>query len=255
MLVLLAPSEGKTPPPPSAAPADLELLAFPALTARRERLIAVLDRLAAGPQRRGLAALGLSAAQAAELARNADLLGAPAAPAAEVYTGVLYQHLDLGSLAPGARARAGRQLFVASALWGVVAIDDRIPAYRLSIGAALPRIPRLAAWWRPALAAALPGDRLVVDLRSAAYAQAWRPAGAPVVEVRAFVERAGTRTPVSHMVKAVRGEVARILVQRRTAPADPQDVAGAVEAAGERVELEAPARPGGAWVLDVIRAA
>ena len=251
MLILLAPSEGKTPP--GGPPADLDALAFPALGPQRRRLAERLDRLAGGPPRRALAALGLGPGQAAELEHNRGLLAAPAGPAGEVYSGVLYQHLDLGSLRGAAATRASERLYVASALWGVVAIGDRIPAYRLSMGARLPRIGPLATWWRPALAAALPADAFVVDLRSGAYAAAWRPASGTVVEVRAFTGRGAARRPISHMAKAVRGEVAHALVQRRAEARTPQDVAATVEAAGERVELVAPARAGGAWVVEVTR--
>lgn len=253
MIVLLAPSEGKTPAPAGAAPADLGALAFPALTERRETLVTRLERLAGGPRRKALAALGLSATQAGELERDANLLGAPAAPAGAVYSGVLYQHLDLPSLPAAAARRATERLYVASALWGVVSIADRIPAYRLSMGATLPRIPHLARWWRPALAKALPADAFVIDLRSAAYAAAWRPARGTVVEVKAFSEAGGVRRPISHMAKAVRGEVARLLVTEREAPATPEAFAALVEAAGERVELRPPAKAGVPWSLELVR--
>ncbi len=42
-------------------------------------------------------------------------------------------------------------VLIATALWGFVRSGDRIPAYRLSIGATLPRIPNLAALWREPL--------------------------------------------------------------------------------------------------------
>ena len=245
MLVLLPPSEGKTAP--EAGPVlDLAALAHPELTARRERLLRTLIRVSAGRPATALKALGLSAGQAGELARNAGLASAPVAPAAEVYTGVLYERLRLAELAPTARAR----VLIASALWGVTRPDDPIPAYRLSIGARLPRTPRLAAYWRPALTRALPGDQLVVDLRSGAYAAAWTPpAGGPVVGVRAFRETAGRRAVVSHMVKAIRGEVARVVLEADPPPRTPEDVAQLVAATGRSVELT-PAREG--WWLDVI---
>lgn len=266
MLILLAPSEAKAAPPPDAAPVDLEALACPQLAPQRAELAERLARLVAGPPATALRALGLGPRQADELDRDRDLLSAPAAPAADVYTGVLYQHLDLVTLTPAARRRAVEAapgsgsatpgVLVASALWGVVALGDRIPAYRLSIGARLPRIANLAAWWRAPLAAALPDDELVVDLRSAAYAAAWMPRAAPVVQVGAFTEAPdGGRRPVSHMAKAVRGEVARLLLAGRARPREPQGVAAAVERAGERVELTPPAREGAPWRLDVIRAA
>jgi hypothetical protein len=66
-----------------------------------------------------------------------------------------------------------------------------------------------------------------------------------VLAVRAFVQRDGERTPVSHMVKATRGEVARIVLSAPRAPRTPAAVAELVAAAGHEVEL-------GAGTLDVI---
>jgi cytoplasmic iron level regulating protein YaaA (DUF328/UPF0246 family) len=194
--------------------------------------------------------VGLSA----EVDRDAALLTAPAAPAGEVYTGVLFQHLDLVTLSAAALARAREQVLVASALWGVVALEDRIPAYRFSIGARLPALTRsgLATWWRPALAKALPDapGQLVVDLRSGGYAAAWRPKQATLVEVKASTAEG---KPISHMAKAVRGTVARRLLEAPAAATAPADVARAAEGDGVgRVELHAPTRPGGAWTVTVV---
>jgi cytoplasmic iron level regulating protein YaaA (DUF328/UPF0246 family) len=251
VLVLLPPSEGKTDPSPTATPVDLATLAHPELTPQREHLAAKLDALTRVQPARALKALGLGRTQAAEVARNADLLNAPAAPAAEVYTGVLYQHLDLPSLGSAARRRAAARILIQSALWGVLRLEDRIPAYRLGISASLPRMKGLAAWWKPALAAALPDDGLVVDMRSAGYAAAWRPANGVLIGVRVFAERDGVRRIVSHMAKATRGEVARILAEATETPRDPAGVAEIVSRAGLRAELVEPAASGAAWHLDV----
>ena len=256
MLVLLPPSEGKRAPT-SGAPIDLATLTLPELTPRREKALKALVRMASGNRRRAVEHLGLSAGQTSEVDRDATLTTAPTAPAGEVYTGVLFQHLDLATLSPTARARAHRQVLVASALWGVVALDDHIPAYRLSIGARIPALTRsgLAAWWRPALTAALPDepDELVVDMRSGGYAAAWRPQRATLVEVKAST---AAGKPISHMAKAVRGTVTRELLKARRPAREPGDVAAAAEH-GEgvgRVELHAPARAGGAWVVNVVAA-
>lgn len=248
MLVLLPPSEAKTAPR-GGPPVEPGALVHPALTAQRERLLDAVEKLGRGSQRVGLERLGIGPGLSAELDRNATLRTAPAAPAAEVYSGVLFNHLDLASLAGDDRVRAGERLLIASALWGVVRLEDRIPAYRLGMGARLPRLGGLAAWWRPALTAALPADGLVVDCRSSAYAAAWRPAAGTVVEVRALVEAVGRRTVVSHMAKATRGDVARVLVRAPVIPTDPEGVAALAEAAGLRVELE---RAGATWRLDVV---
>lgn len=62
MLVLLPPSEGKTAPE-NGPPLDLEQLAFPELTARRERLFDNLERLATRKLPTALRALKLSASR------------------------------------------------------------------------------------------------------------------------------------------------------------------------------------------------
>lgn len=255
MLVLLPPSEEKTEPATGAQPVDPGALIHPELTDKRVALARALAKLSSSNQNRALKALGLSPGQSAELARNRDLLAAPAAPADAVYAGVLYQHLDLASFTAAARARAVQRLMVSSALWGIVRLDDRIPAYRLNMNAKLPRIKSLAAWWRPALTSVLPATGLVVDMRSQGYSAAWRPAEGTVVEVRAYLESDGSRKVITHMAKATRGEVAGILARAHTIPSDPEEVAGLVENAGLCVELKAPAKSGGSWSLNVIRAA
>jgi cytoplasmic iron level regulating protein YaaA (DUF328/UPF0246 family) len=236
VLVLLPPSEGKTAPA-HGAPLDLGSLSFPELTKRRERLLNTLIRVSSGREATALKALGLSPGQAAELALNAALRTGPAAPAAAVYTGVLFERLRLAELP----AEARRHVLIASALWGLVRPDDRIPAYRLSIGARLPRTGGLAAYWRPDLAKALPDEGLVVDLRSGGYAAAWTPRAAERLTVRAFTPDGKV---ISHMVKAVRGDIARLLLQRPAASA--QEVAEIVADAGYDAQLS-----GGA--LDVVQ--
>ncbi len=235
MLVLLPPSEGKSAPA-TGAPVDLARLGFAAeLTESRRRLLAALAELSAVPLERAVAMLGLSPGQAGEVAVDAALAGAPAAPAAEVYSGVLYDRLGL----PHLPAEARRQVLIASALWGVVGPEDRIPYYRLAAKAKLPEIGGLAAFWREPLAAALPDSEgeLVVDMRSGAYAAFWKPRAATRLAVRAFSESDDRRKPVSHMAKAVRGEVAKALLEAKRPPADPEAAAELTEAAGFRVEL------------------
>ena len=175
------------------------------------------------PTRTGAEALGISKGQAGEVAVDAELRSAPAAPAAEIYSGVLYDRLQLSELP----AKARRRVLIASALWGVVRPEDRIPYYRFSAKARLDGIGPPAAWWRDALAAAMPdepGD-LIVDMRSGAYAAAWKPKRATLLAVRAFSESGGKRKPVSHMAKAVRGDVARALLLAKKAPRDPEAAA------------------------------
>lgn len=154
----------------------------------------------------------------------------PAIPAAELYTGVLFGALGLADL-------PWEDVLIASALWGVVRPGDRIPAHRLEMSDKPGGIGPLAAYWRAPLRAVLPDRGLVLDLRSGAYAAAWRPRRATHLTVRAFSEAPdGTRTMISHMAKRVRGEVGRLVLQAGGAERA-EEVAEIVAAGGLRVEL------------------
>ena len=224
MLVLLPPSEGKTAPP-AGAPVDLATLwAADALTATRARLAESLSALGSGDD--AAAVLGVGRTTVGELARHADLLGAPAAPAAAVYTGVLHAAAGLGDLDARGRRRADERVRVLSGLWGALRPSDRIPAYRLPMGTRLPDVGPVAAAWRPVLgpvleAAAGPGG-LVVDCRSADYVAAWRtPRTVQHVAVVVVREVAGRRTVVTHWAKHARGVLTGHLVRRASAPRSP----------------------------------
>lgn len=239
MLILLAPSEGKTAPA-AGKPVELGSLAFAdALSEQRAALLDALERLAGKPRKKAVEMLAVSAGQAGEVEVDAALRDAPAAPAASVYSGVLYDRLDLPGLPAAARRRATKQVLIASALWGFLRPEDRIPYYRLSAKARLDGIGPLAKWWRAPLAAAMPDEpgELIVDMRSGAYAAAWKPREATLLAVRAMVEQGGRRKPVTHMAKAVRGEVARALLLAKRPAADAESAAAVAEAAGFRVEL------------------
>ncbi|TMR11539.1 peroxide stress protein YaaA [Nonomuraea turkmeniaca] len=242
MLIVLPPSEGKASE--GSGPPVVQL-SFPSLDKPRKRVQTALVR--ASKRRDALGVLGLTPGLAAELAKNTALTTAATLPAADLYTGVLYDNLGLNTLDPDARSRAAESVVIFSGLWGVVRIDDRIPPYRLSMGVNLPPLGGLAAFWRPQIAKALdriPG--LVVDLRSATYAAAWQP-GERSVTVRVF--RDGK--VVSHMAKATRGEIARALLQLDAAPAAPDELAKTLDALGYTVALTAPSRANRPWTLDV----
>ena len=254
MLILLPPSEGKADPPAGSPPLELGELAFAAdLTEARSGLLEALSGLGKIDRAEAVGMLGISPGQADEVDRDAALAGAPAGPAAEVYTGVLYDHLDIPGLPAQAKRRASESLLIASGLWGVIGPGDRIPNYRLPAKAKLPGIGGLAAWWRPHLGRALseagfdePGGT-ILDMRSGAYASFWKPRKARLVPVRPFTEVDGVRKAVSHMAKATRGDVARLVLAASEMPADAEGVAALLRDEGLTVELSEDS-------LDVIEA-
>jgi uncharacterized protein len=234
VLVLLPPSETKAPGG-DGTPLDLAALSSPELTPVRTELAEALVELADDPPA-CRTALGLSARQDDEVERNARLFTSPTLPGLQRYTGVLYDALGYGSLTRVQRARADRRLAVGSALFGLVRGTDRIPAYRLSAGSALPGLPTLRSLWRPALGPLLAAvDDLVVDLRSGSYAGLAPVPGAVTVDV--LCERPdGSRTVVSHANKAHKGRIARLLTTTSAEPGDVVRLRALLRRAGSHVE-------------------
>ncbi|TDC66459.1 peroxide stress protein YaaA [Micromonospora sp. KC207] len=249
MLILLPPSEGKADAG-TGRRLDLARLSLPELTGARARVLAALVGLCAGPggatarggtatghEAAALEALGLTPGLAGELRRNARLERAATVEAGRLYTGVLYEALDLATLPPSAQRTARRSVLISSGLWGAVRLTDRIPPYRCPIGARLPGVGALSAYWRrelsPVLEAAAGGGP-VLDLRSGAYAATWTPRGelaGRTVTVRVLHERdtpsGPVRSVVSHFNKATKGRLVRDLL---TAGARPRTADGLVAA-------------------------
>ncbi|MGW2561772.1 peroxide stress protein YaaA [Streptomyces sp. NPDC001514] len=255
MLVLLPPSEGKAASG-RGAPLKPESLSLPGLAGARAAVLDELVELCLGDEEKAREVLGLSEGLRGEIAKNAQLLTAGARPAGEIYTGVLYDALGLATLDAAARKRARRSLLVFSGLWGAVRVDDRIPSYRCSMGVKLPGLGALSAHWRAPMASALPeaaGDGLVLDLRSSAYAAAWRPKGEVAGRTATVrVLHAPTRKVVSHFNKATKGRIVRSLLEAGAAPKGPGELVEALRDLGHTVEVEAPGKPGKAWSLDVL---
>jgi hypothetical protein len=244
VLILLPPSETKTGRT-RGRPARPEHVSFPALGPTRTSVAEALARVSAHPDAPAL--LGVSANLRADIAHNVRLDSAPAVPVADLYTGVLYDALDLSSMDPAARRRANRWLVIISALYGALRPADKISPYRLSMSVNLGELGPLAAVWRAPLAAVLPvaaGRGVIVDCRSSTYAAAWAPDGdlaARWVQIRV--------PGATHQAKHTRGLVARHVCE---AGVDARSATALERVVAERFEttLTRPARPGKPWILD-----
>jgi cytoplasmic iron level regulating protein YaaA (DUF328/UPF0246 family) len=255
VLVLLPPSEGKATARRRGPAVAVDRLSFPALGPAREQLLDLLIEASGRPDAQHRLGVGDSVLGA--VAANVHLRRTPAMTAGAVFTGVLYDALDLAGLDPAARRRAARQVVVSSALWGALRLGDRIPPYRLGITADLPGIGPLATWWRPRLEQSMreaAGSGVIVDCRSAGYAAMWSPPTAQSgrwVTVRVLREVAGRRSVVSHLAKLTRGQLTRHLLSSSSAPRTPRQVAEIADQVFA-VELTEPPRPGRPWTLDVV---
>ena len=212
LAILLPPSEGKAPRGSRTAWNPYDGKFGDALGHKRQALALALGELGGGGEKLlGVGGKHLAAAQQA----NAALLESRTLPASQRYTGVVWDHLDLASLAPEVRRLANRSIFVLSGLLGVVTVGDRTPEYRLKMGASLAPFGVLSTWWRTELSGALNdalAKRVVIDLLPNEHRAAWIPTperyreGVRVV----FIERDGKMA--GHDAKAAKGELARHLL-------------------------------------------
>ncbi len=255
MLILLPPSEGKAAPV-RGRPLELATMSLPSLTPARERVLGALVALCRDQPDHAATVLGLSRSQLDLVVRNASLADAPTARADRIYDGVLYEALGLDSLTPSAKRRAASRLAITSSLFGLVRVNDRIPAYRLSGDATVPGLGPVAGWWRASLGPAVVdamGRGMLVDLRSSTYAGFWRPPAelAPrVATVRVLHEVAGRRQVVSHFNKSTKGRLVRDLLEDGADPRTPARLAGLLGDLGWRVETGEPTGKG--TQLDVV---
>jgi uncharacterized protein len=218
VLVLLPPSEGKTPGGGDGAGVDLASLSWPELNPIRRKVGNALVRLCRGNPAKARTVLGLSEALDADRAADADIWESPTMLAGHRYSGVLYDALGYPSLPAAARRRADSSVVVFSGLWGATRLCDLIPAYRIGIATMLPRLAGLPATWHAALRDAL--DDAVctdgaLDLRSTGYHQMYRPtpaAAGKLVAVR-ITGPDGQRPAPSFQSKVAKGALVAAMLR------------------------------------------
>ena len=133
-------------------------------------------------------------------------------PAWQRYSGVVWSHLDPGTLHDSQR----RRLLIPSGLYGLSCGTDAIADYRLTMKVSLGDLGPLGAFWRARLGRVLdeiPGATFV-SLLPKEHAHALMSAGAYPSRtiVVSFVRHAGEGV-VGHDAKAVKGVLARRILQ------------------------------------------
>lgn len=198
--------------------------------------------VASGPQREVLDALGDT-----DQGDDPTPLSARGTTRAwQRYDGVVHRAGDPGSLATAARRRWHRHVRYVSALAGLVAPTDPLPAYRLEMAAVVEPLGGLGPFWRPhvttLLADELTGSGTIWLLTGGEYGRAVdAPAGRTLLEPR-FVRPDGERSMPSATVKQARGQLARALAiggaDLGTDPFHPGWADVVLEAAGAPVHLD-----------------
>ncbi|GAB2550283.1 peroxide stress protein YaaA [Leucobacter ruminantium] len=244
MLLLLPPSETKRVGGEGSL-APNKLRAHGALAEARERVRTALVELSSGEEDAAAKALKLGVKNRGELAHNLELETSGTMAAIERYTGVLYDALDVGTLTSEARAWLDEHAAVQSALFGLVAAGDPIPAYRLSAGSRLPGLgaPLKRIWSEAHSALEWDGDAFVLDLRSQDYA-ALAPLPDGVGWFLHVVQRGkdGRTRALNHFNKAAKGDLVRRLARSLANISDPAGLLAWARSEGLEMDCDEDAR-------------
>lgn len=211
-IILLPPSEGKTAGGDRARPWTPSVGTFGApLKAARTQVCKELSALDGGDARLlGVKGAHLERAQNS----NSSLVRSPSLAAWQRYSGVVWEHLDLGSLPAAERNKILRRIFVPSGMAGLVRADDPLPDYRLKMGARVADLGLLSTWWRPLLTPALATaakSRVIVDLLPNEHRAAFDWPDLPTTVRVDLVSRSGAVVG-GHNAKAAKGRLARHLL-------------------------------------------
>jgi len=253
-MILLPPSEGKTDASGKSV-LDLSSLHFSELTPLREKSIAALIAMSRGSRPKARTALGLSVKQDFELDRNEDIWLAPVGVAHSVYTGVLFDAIGISSLTSAQLKKFESQAFVQSALFGLISVADKIPAYRLSGDTVMPKLASLTKHWSSACAEVLNRTgELIIDLRSGTYVKLGPlPVGSNAV-VPKILQKMSSGPPkvITHHNKTTKGYVVRAMLESSKKVTTAGQFAEIVAGMGADVVLHEPVKPGSARILDVV---
>ena len=232
MLILLPPSETKRPGG-LALSIDKVAIIWAALDPAREKIISALAELLKDEQN-AIRALKLGKNPAAALMANKHLMTSPTLPAIERYTGTLFDALDYQSLSPRAKDRVSKQLFIQSALFGLLPATELIPDHKFSSSAILPGLS-LKSLWIEAHGAVWPRlEGEILDLRSNSY-----QALAPVPDRQPFVVEIldqDSGKALNHFNKKAKGAFVRSAMEHGLEA--PEQIPRIAKAAGFKAKLD-----------------
>jgi cytoplasmic iron level regulating protein YaaA (DUF328/UPF0246 family) len=157
-------------------------------------------------------------ALAAAVDATANVFDSPLMAAIDRYgPGVMYRAMEFTSLPTGAQRRLLENGIILSGMFGLLRPDDLVPDYKLSMGARVDGIGKVAAYWKPLLSPPLNElltGQAVWNLLPTSHEEAWDDAGTygRMIRVKFLREVDGERKPVTHGVKELRGALVGYIV-------------------------------------------
>ena len=200
MKILIPPSEGKAKIKPQEVKFSDTNFVFERSVKQVVRLLNLIDN-------EDLRSIYGTSQEKSELfhRQNEDIFKSRCAPAINRYTGVVYQHLDWGSLTNEAKAYMEKNVFIFSGLFGMTTPSTLIPDYKLKMN-----VLSLQYHWTPILTEALKSEELIFDLLPQVYRKAYSP-NKNTIQIEFKVEGKGSTRSAGHFGKAVKGKFIRFL--------------------------------------------
>ena len=235
MIFLLPPSETKEP----GGKKMPKVLSFKDLDKARKVLQQALIEICNNPSF-AAKALKLGPKQLGEIKVNLELSNPKCLPALDRYTGTLYDALKEGGVTASMRARAGKNVFIQSSLFGLISSADQIPNYRHSAGSKLPGV-NLKQLWQAAHEKVWHkfAKEIVIDLRSNSYSElAPVPESLTCYSLDVVLEDSqGKRTRLNHFNKQAKGQFVRSALITGKAPKTIADLKAVAKLAKLKLEV------------------
>jgi len=204
MKILIPPSEGKAKIKPKEIRFSETNFPFERSVKQVVRLLNLIDN-------EDLRSIYGTSQEKAELfhRQNEDIFKSRCAYAIERYTGVVYQHLDWGTLSSEAKDYMNKNILIFSGLFGMTTPLTLIPDYKLKMN-----VLSLQYHWTPILTEALKDEDIIYDLLPQVYRKAYAPS-ANAIQVEFKVEGKGKTKAAGHYGKAVKGRFIRFLAENK----------------------------------------
>ena len=147
--------------------------------------------------------------------QNQDIFNSPCAPSIERYTGVVYEHINWGTLSKKAKKYMEKHVFIFSGLFGILTPTTPIPDYKLKMN-----VLSLQHHWNPILTEALKDEKPIIDLLPQVHRKAYKPNKNNVIPVDFLIINKGKKTAAGHFGKAVKGEFIRHMAENNVTNVD-----------------------------------
>ena len=125
--------------------------------------------------------------------QNQDIFNSPCAPAIERYTGVVYEHIDWGTLSGKAKDYMEKYILIFSGLFGLLTPKTLIPDYKLKMN-----VLSLQHHWNPILTEALNDEKMIIDLLPQVHRKAYTPNKANVTFIDFLILNKGKKSAAGH---------------------------------------------------------